>query len=341
MFRMARDRFQHNPDERFKLKLIGTRQTDGRNYNLPTAPEIAALVPGDIDLSFDKRDIVIESHSGQLQRISELHPQYLALQYPLIFAYAEDGYRIDIPHNNVKDGKVKNVTMREFFAYMIQERPKLPRLLLKSRKLLQQFLVDAYTMVESERIAYIRFNQVNLRSETYNNLVKAVNEGNTETSYLGQRIILPSSFTGSSRYMMQNYLDAMSLCKAFGYPDLFITFTCNPKWPELIRILEDESLNPEDRADYLARMFKIKLDRLINDFKEGHIFGEVEACTLLTYNYLIIIQNLVITPYLSFTNFCFWLFQMYTQSNFKNAVYRMHTYVCGYKRIISYPNQAI
>ncbi|MBN8138620.1 hypothetical protein J0J21_23110, partial [Vibrio vulnificus] len=41
-------------------------------------------------------------------------------------------------------------------------------------------------------------------------------------------IILPSSFTGGPRYMMEHYHDAMSICRFYGHPDLFITFTCNP-----------------------------------------------------------------------------------------------------------------
>ncbi|XP_012857574.1 PREDICTED: uncharacterized protein LOC105976856 [Erythranthe guttata] len=43
------------------------------------------------------RDIVVETQSKRLQRISELHPLYLPLQYPLIFPYGKDGYRDDIP----------------------------------------------------------------------------------------------------------------------------------------------------------------------------------------------------------------------------------------------------
>ncbi|XP_023731646.2 uncharacterized protein LOC111879418 [Lactuca sativa] len=77
--------------------------------------------------------------------------------------------------------------------------------------------------------------------------------------------------------MLQNYLDAMSLCKWFGYPDFFITFTCNPKWPEIKRLLKDISLQPEDRPDILCRLFKIKLDAFIKDLKENQIFGKVQA----------------------------------------------------------------
>ena len=54
---------------------------------------------------------------------------------------------------------------------------------------------------------------------------------------IGKRIILPSSHTGSPRYMIQNYQDAMAICRQYGNPDLFITFTCNLKWPEIIRAL--------------------------------------------------------------------------------------------------------
>jgi len=44
----------------------------------------------------------------------------------------------------------------------------------------------------------------------------------------GKIVILPSSFNGSPRHMYQNYQDAMSIVRAYGKPDLFITFTCNP-----------------------------------------------------------------------------------------------------------------
>ena len=93
-------------------------------------------------------------------------------------------------------------------------------------------------------------------------------------------MILPSSFTGGARYMHQNYLDAMSLCKWFGYPDFFITFTCNPKWPEITRFLKDTKLKPEDMPDILCRIFKIKLNALMKDLKQKAVFGKVQAGTL-------------------------------------------------------------
>ncbi|CAN7104027.1 unnamed protein product, partial [Brassica rapa subsp. narinosa] len=58
---------------------------------------LAALIPGDFNLEMDRRDIVLqEKQTGWLKRISEIHPSYLALQYPLIFTYGEDGFRLGI-----------------------------------------------------------------------------------------------------------------------------------------------------------------------------------------------------------------------------------------------------
>ena len=92
-FRMAGEQFvASNKQNKFKIRLIGTRERDGREYNLPTADEVAALIVGDFDTSTNKRDIILHMHEGGVRRISELHPSYLALQYPLLFPYAEDGY---------------------------------------------------------------------------------------------------------------------------------------------------------------------------------------------------------------------------------------------------------
>ncbi|XP_022003565.1 uncharacterized protein LOC110901018 [Helianthus annuus] len=277
---MVRDCFKENDWQNVRLKLIGTRDKDGRIFNLPTTEEIAASIIGDFDVAFDKRGIIVQSKSAGLQRISELHPSYLALQYPLIFLYAESGFRLGIKHRGVSvdcDIFRTSTTMREFFSYIIQDRPNQFSLLLNAQKLFQQFLVDAYTMIESARLAYIKSQKPKLRTQTFKNLNQSVESGESDESNCGKRILLPSSFTGGSRYMMQKYLDAMAICKAVGYPDLFITVTCNPNWPEIYRCLKDKRLDPQDRPDIISRLFKIKINHLIQDFKKHKFFGEIQA----------------------------------------------------------------
>ncbi|KAH9615625.1 hypothetical protein KSS87_013884 [Heliosperma pusillum] len=285
VFRKARDRLSSDIDGEVSIKLISRRQTDGRTYNCPTASEVAALIEGDIGPTMEERDIIVQKRSGSLKRISKLHPSYLPLQYPLLFPKGEDGFRLGILHAEPsltvsKRKKPRNkLTMREWVAFRIQDRPlsvEHPTLLLSGR-LYQQFLVDTYLMVESHRLSFIRFNQPLLRAETYNNISNAVECGNIGPSSIGSRIIIPSTHVGSDGYMRENYRDTMTICKWNGYPDLFITFTCNPKWPEITRLVTKKGVRAEDRPDISCRVFEIKLQELISDLKDRNIFGKATA----------------------------------------------------------------
>ncbi len=50
-------------------------------------------------------------------------------------------------------------------------------------------------------------------------------------------VILPSLFIDGLCQICQLYQDAMTIMSHFGKPDLFVTFTCNPKWPKVIKKL--------------------------------------------------------------------------------------------------------
>ncbi|GJZ73835.1 uncharacterized protein Tco_0637981 [Tanacetum coccineum] len=246
-FRMAGKQISDGV-ENVKIRLIGRRQQDGRTYNLPTANEVAALIVGDFDSTKDLRDIVLHENNGNTKRISELHVEYLPLQYPLLFPYAEDGYRTDIYHSHVTkdtpEDKKTRVTMREWFAYRIQDRPNVFSTILNGRRLFQQFLVDGYTMVEAERMLYIKNQNKELRCETYARLSEAAESSNQE---------LPKKRGKNTFYRHHS------------------------QWPEITRFLRRKGVKSEDRPDITTRVFKMKLDQLIRDIKEKRIFGRVRA----------------------------------------------------------------
>ncbi|CAN0922376.1 ATP-dependent DNA helicase PIF1 [Linum grandiflorum] len=88
------------------------------------------------------------------------------------------------------------------------------------------------------------------------------------------RVINPSSFTGGVRYMQQLYQDGMAICRYYKNPDLFITFTCNAQWPEIIHAFkEDVGVHGEDKPMVIARVFRMRLEQLKEDLKEGQFFG--------------------------------------------------------------------
>ena len=360
-FRMAGERIRTKDDQSLKLKLIGTRTRDGRDYNLPTGSEVAALIVGDFDETKNKRDIILHRQDGDLKRISELHPSYLAMQYPLLFPYAEDGYRTNIFHFGVTDYDEKNkgtrVTMKEYFAYRIQERPNEFSMMLNGRRLFQQFIVDGYTMIESERMSFNKKNNKELRSETYSRLAKLAENPESGVKLRGRKVVLPSSFTGSPRYMMQNYLDAMTICKFYGYPDLFITFTCNPNWPEINRFMAARGLKSEDRPDVITRVFKIKLDCLMHDLKERRTFGRVKGgnltihlikILLITHIIYFHIISVILMSHISkldclmlICTIYFLIIQLFTPLSFKREDYLTLTSCYGLGLKIKLPQQQI
>jgi hypothetical protein len=146
-------------------------------------------------------------------------------------------------------------------------------LIVYGRKLYQEWCVDQYCKVESQRLQWVRRNQGLLRADMYKGLHDAVRQEDGLANF-GQRVVLPSTFTGSPRHMTQLYQDSMAIVRAKGKPDLFITMTCNPEWPEILQEVP-RGMVPNDRHDLIARVFRQKLCALQDDIKQHHIFGRV------------------------------------------------------------------
>ncbi|XP_017474280.1 PREDICTED: uncharacterized protein LOC108364908 [Rhagoletis zephyria] len=168
----------------------------------------------------------------------------------------------------------KKVSDMNYYSYRLMIRQDTENHILKCRQLFHQYIVDMYAKIETERLLYIRLNQTELRSEEYIHLRDAiVNDGNVNPNELGRMVILPSTFTGSPRHMHEYAQDAMTYVRAYGRPDLFITFTCNPTWDE-IKELQLAGQSSSDRHDITARVFKQKLKALMDFIKTHHVFGE-------------------------------------------------------------------
>lgn len=248
-------------------------------YNAPAVNEMAAIVVGDIQ---EERDIVLKRCDGKLQRISILHRAYDTLQYPLMFPYGEDGYSIDIKQVNPQSGEAvqKTVSASQFYAFKIMERNEHINYLLRFRNLFNQFLVDMYAKIEGERLQFIRTNQKKLRVENYVHLQDAIKKADAVVQNIGKIVLLPSTFTGGPRYLHERTQDAMTYVRYYGRPDLFITFTCNPKWTEISEQLADGQKSYH-RHDLIARVFHIKVKKMINIITKGNIFGE-SRCHMFT-----------------------------------------------------------
>jgi hypothetical protein len=79
--------------------------------------------------------------------------------------------------------------------------------------------------------------------------------------------ILPPSFINGPRNMREQRLDAYAITALLGKPTFFITFTCNPDWPEIVNQLEGQTAF--DR-NICCRVFKLKIQsfkkKLCNEY---------------------------------------------------------------------------
>jgi len=91
---------EKSADEQQKvtIRLHVNLQQDQRTHNLPTAEEIAVIIPEEgVHHALDNRDVVLWARGGQLEWISQNSPSYSALHYVLLFSKGENGWHPRIP----------------------------------------------------------------------------------------------------------------------------------------------------------------------------------------------------------------------------------------------------
>ena len=132
-----------------------------------------------------------------------------------------------------KSKKRKSISCREYYCYKLQIRPKIRTILLHAKRLLQQYSVDMYIKLETSRLDYFRNKHEEIRAHLYQGFVDSVVMGEIQARNIGKKIILPASFIGGPIDMRKRYVDAMALVQRFRKPDIFLTMTCNPNWPEI------------------------------------------------------------------------------------------------------------
>ena len=267
------------PGDQYKLVIHADRQIRGHHrgtLNAPSTNEVAVIMSTEPTAN---RDIVVypTDNNAPLQRIAETNRAYDPLQYPLLFPFGEDGYQFGIFKQNPATGRqlAATVSAMEFYGYKFMIRPHEFNTVLTSRKLAQQYFVDMYAKIETDRLLYLRMNQAQLRASEYIHLQDSMNnEGHSRKT--GQMVILPSSFMGGPRYMHEKALDALAICRKHGKPHLFITFTYNPNWPEISSNLFQGQAS-QDRHDIIARVFNLKLQKLLKNLCEQGVFGQCKC----------------------------------------------------------------
>ncbi|KAL6542631.1 hypothetical protein OROMI_024233 [Orobanche minor] len=175
--------------------------------------------------------------------------------------------------------KRDNVAAREFYCYLLQIRAIDAINILRVGRLVQQYQIDCYVKIETQRLDYFRSEQVqhDLRIESFEGIIKSMAcDGNLSGEKIVQKFVLPSSYIGSPRDMQHRYLNALTLVSEYVKLDFFRTDTCNPNQPEIReRLLPGEEA--QNISGLVARVFRARMRNL--------------RMKLLPKNYLVKLQH--------------------------------------------------
>ncbi|XP_074342032.1 uncharacterized protein LOC141679429 [Apium graveolens] len=288
-FRMAQNRFENEELDEFKLVLISSQSSSGRPNHITPSDEVVAFIISDDTDTGGFRDTIVNSKQEGLKMIYETDPHFMQLQYPLLFPWGTEGYHKRIPLISNKYSEIENlddedldpdstqrrhVSLREYYCYKIMIHTSeglTPHL---AGRLWQQYVVDQFAAIEQYRLDWVSTHQTTIRADLYNSVRDALSKGDHDPLHVGKAVILPASFTGSQRYMSQYFKDSLAICRAIGHPSLFLTMTCNSKWPEIQEMLKLlPNVDPVDAPDIVSRVFKLKLDQLLDLIKKKNYFG--------------------------------------------------------------------
>jgi hypothetical protein len=223
-----------------------------------------------------RRDDESCPYAHELQMISDGHSLYHTLAYPLLFPTGAPGWyhgmsRVD------RDGVTRrSVTLHDYGRYMLMHRERLSHIQ-QCRNLALEFYCDMWAQNEARAAS---FHSLPSQQAKYRMGRKCAVEDQIHSAGrladVSVPMLLPSSFIGSAKWYHMLYLDALTLPQRFHSPDLFITFTCNPKWPEI----QDELPRGHshlDHPDIVARVFYLKFKAMMEDIVDRQIFGAVQG----------------------------------------------------------------
>jgi hypothetical protein len=100
-----------------RLAIYAAPRVDLRTHNRPMCNEVAATLLD--DNMGAKRDIILHQRSGGLRRISDRHPAYDPVYFPLLFPNGALGWHLVVRYQGDVTSHSNRVSCREFAAYRL------------------------------------------------------------------------------------------------------------------------------------------------------------------------------------------------------------------------------
>ena len=112
----------YDPQEDVCIRLHVAPGSDHRCYNLPTADEVAVILPTNANPEKTSRDTVLYQWQGGIYIFSDLHPAYVPLYYVILFPYGENGWHPNLQIAHHGQYQHTRMTQVQFVSYHLQSR---------------------------------------------------------------------------------------------------------------------------------------------------------------------------------------------------------------------------
>ncbi|KAL3121265.1 hypothetical protein niasHT_008247 [Heterodera trifolii] len=194
-----------------------------------------------------------------------------------------DGHEDVIFDNEVATrGGRTNISERQFYRYRMALRGSGKNTfhwLWFARRLAEYFTISVLNRIERNDLDHLKAIQEkkNYRQILAREYIAAMEKGVRQqgpNAKLGRIFLMPQTFAGSRQYYQGKYADLMTMVRHLGAPTWFVTFTGNPKWPEIDEALRVRQ-NYAHRPDIVCRIFMDKAAEFIRDVTERGVLGKV------------------------------------------------------------------
>ncbi|KAF7685970.1 hypothetical protein CDIK_3281, partial [Cucumispora dikerogammari] len=257
----------------YALKFLETRLLpQGEVYN-PPAPEDVASVISLTESNRVPQHLLVVRYALRGAEQSIFLP--LTTQhrdpccYPLLFPFVHMGWNENLSYIRPR-GNLTNISLREYIRFYLHVRENTFSPMFHANNIFQQYVVDAFINIENRAISFLqgaRPHMIGVNGPTY--VRNIANEGNNAAPFM-----FPTDFIGSDGYMRERFHDAMALVGRFGPPDLFITYSCNPKAPEIVNALNNDQPY-QGRPDLVVRSFQLRVRDLIDRIVKKSLLGKI------------------------------------------------------------------
>jgi hypothetical protein len=263
-------------------QLVASASNDTPNIVWHSDIDVSGMMIGAVVAAPGSRSIVIQQRSNaRPEFIHDGHALYHTLAYPLLFPTGSPGWHDQMMCWDANRGRQERVTLLQWSRHLLMHRDAVT-FIQKCERLSLEFYCDLYAQHEARVAAFhaLPRQQAMYRcasyAAVYDQLHRDGGSGGGNLNHVGRPMILPSSFVGSPRFYHQLYLDAMALPCRYHKPDLFITITCNPQWPEISAAVPAGS-HWRYHPDIVARVFMLKFKSMLAEITVDEIFGPVLA----------------------------------------------------------------